>query len=225
MLIHRQFGHCLDLGRDFIRAIQDVALINEFDTLWRDMLTHPQRLSPRFTGIEDQFMSRPTNTFILNSRLTPRMEIQLHYIMDGKPKHVGWTFLARFKKRYLSTPESELLIPDIIRYVCSIDFNREIAEHPRYLHRWEVIQNLMQSIKNELVAQNAKLALFYDWIYFTPSVDGFFRLGMFWIISYACRTSRANHGEWRLAQGNRMHHRDPFRILVLYRRRILATDA
>jgi integrator complex subunit 3 len=166
------------MGRDFIRAIQDVIKLHEFESLWRDMHRAPERLCPRFNSIEVQFFGRPSAVEMLNVRLTPNMESKLYFILDGQPKTVGWTFLFRFKKTYLSTPESEWLIPDIIRYICALDFRREVTDHPKYLQRWEVIRNLLLSIKNEIVAQNAKLALFYDWLFFTEEIDTYHRLGM-----------------------------------------------
>lgn len=174
-----KFDHCLDIGRDFVHAIQELARISDFDSLWRDMLRVPERLSPRFKSIEQQLMMRPTPVEILNVRLTPNMEQKLYFILEGRPKHVAWTYLNRFKKRYLSTPESEWLIPDIIRYVCSLEFKREVTDDSKYLQRWELIRNLLLSIRSELVAQNAKLALYYDWIFFAQGRDQVFRLGMF----------------------------------------------
>ena len=94
-----------------------------FESLWRDMQRAPERLCPRFNSIEIQFFGRASAVEMLNVRLTPNMESKLYFILDGQPKTVGWSFLVRFKKIYLSSSESEWLIPDIIRYICALDLN------------------------------------------------------------------------------------------------------
>jgi integrator complex subunit 3 len=204
----------LDLGRDFIRAIQDVTKITEFDSLWRDMVKIPERLSPRFKSIEEQLMSKPTPIEILSSRLTPGMELKLYGLLDSVPRECGWTFWYRFKKKFLGTSEAEWLIPDIIRYLLSLELRREVVDDAKHIQRWELIRNLFQSIRNELVAQNAKLALFYDWIFYNPKFDHCYRLGIqIYILVWNCtlkispkRTRSQNHGSLRKSQRNGLHH-------------------
>jgi integrator complex subunit 3 len=49
-LIRERFADCLVIGRDFVRLLQNVARIPEFEQLWRDLLTNPKSLCPTFTG-------------------------------------------------------------------------------------------------------------------------------------------------------------------------------
>ena len=49
-LIRDKFTECLVIGRDFVRLLQNVARIPEFEALWRDMLYNQSSLSPNFTG-------------------------------------------------------------------------------------------------------------------------------------------------------------------------------
>jgi hypothetical protein len=41
---------CVPIGRDLVRVLHDLVSIPEFAQLWDDLLNHPQKLSPRFTG-------------------------------------------------------------------------------------------------------------------------------------------------------------------------------
>lgn len=50
-LIRERFADCLVIGRDFVRLLQNVARIPEFEELWRDLLTNPKSLCPTFTGM------------------------------------------------------------------------------------------------------------------------------------------------------------------------------
>lgn len=45
-----QWSDCLVIGRDFVRLLQNVARLQEFESLWRDMMLNPTSLCPQFTG-------------------------------------------------------------------------------------------------------------------------------------------------------------------------------
>ena len=49
-LIRERFTDCIVLGRDFVRLLQNVARIPEFEQFWRELLTNPKSLCPTFTG-------------------------------------------------------------------------------------------------------------------------------------------------------------------------------
>ena len=49
-LVRERFAECLSIGRDFLRLLQIVARIPEFEQLWKDILLNPKILSPNFTG-------------------------------------------------------------------------------------------------------------------------------------------------------------------------------
>jgi len=49
-LIRNRFMDCAQIGRDLVRLLQNVARIPEITELWKDILQHPQKLSPQFTG-------------------------------------------------------------------------------------------------------------------------------------------------------------------------------
>lgn len=67
------------IGRDFVRLLQNVARIPEFDQLWKDILLNPKVLSPQFTGVLQLLQTRTSRRF-LQSRLTPEMERKLVFL-------------------------------------------------------------------------------------------------------------------------------------------------
>jgi len=40
----------MEIGRDLIRALQDVAQIPEFQKIWSDLLENPNNFDPKFEG-------------------------------------------------------------------------------------------------------------------------------------------------------------------------------
>jgi integrator complex subunit 3 len=74
---------CCDIGRDLIRVLHDLSLtIPEFTEFWEDLLNNPQKLSPRFGGI-DTLLKTPTKKEYLRCRLTPDIEFKLLFILQN----------------------------------------------------------------------------------------------------------------------------------------------
>ncbi|XP_055645503.1 integrator complex subunit 3 homolog [Toxorhynchites rutilus septentrionalis] len=76
-----------------------------------------------------------------------------------------------FQEKYFTTPESHSLRSDLIRFIIG-------AIHPTndmlcsdIIPRWAVIGWLLTSCTNAVAQANAKLALFYDWLFFDPLKD------------------------------------------------------
>lgn len=68
------------VGRDLIRAMQDVAKIPEIETIWKELLNNPTSLSPKVTSYLD-ILRTPTPKMYLQSRVTPDMETFLLFIL------------------------------------------------------------------------------------------------------------------------------------------------
>lgn len=75
-IIRDRFNDCMAIGRDFVRLLQNVARIPEFELLWRDIFNNPKSLSPTFTGVLQLLQARTSRRY-LQSRLTPEMERKL----------------------------------------------------------------------------------------------------------------------------------------------------
>ena len=49
-LIRERFGDCISIGRDLVRALQNVARLQEFESIWKDLLWNPKALATNLTG-------------------------------------------------------------------------------------------------------------------------------------------------------------------------------
>ncbi|XP_018427857.1 PREDICTED: integrator complex subunit 3 isoform X1 [Nanorana parkeri] len=170
MLLRDRFMDCFMIGRDLVRLLQNVARIPEFDLLWKDMVHNPQALNPQFTGILQLLQSRTSRKF-LACRLTPDMETKLLFMTSrvrfGQQKrYQDW-----FQRQYLSTPDSQSLRCDLIRYICGVVHPSNEVLSSDILPRWAIIGWLLTTCTSNVAASNAKLALFYDWLFFSPEKD------------------------------------------------------
>ncbi|XP_043935906.1 integrator complex subunit 3 isoform X2 [Protopterus annectens] len=169
-LLREKFMDCFMIGRDLVRLLQNVARIPEFELLWKDLLHNPPALSPQFTGILQLLQSRTSRKF-LACRLTPDMETKLLFMTSrvrfGQQKrYQDW-----FQKQYLSTPDSQSLRCDLIRYICGVVHPSNEVLSSDILPRWAIIGWLLTTCTSNVAASNAKLALFYDWLFFSPEKD------------------------------------------------------
>ncbi|KAM8714880.1 hypothetical protein ACLKA7_002001 [Drosophila subpalustris] len=148
-LIRDRFHDIIPLGRDFVRLLQNVARIPEFELLWRDILYNPKSLHPTFNGIWHLLQIRTSRRF-LQCRLLPEMERKLHFLASNvkfgnQKRYQDW-----FQDKYFATPESHSL-----------------RHHPTMA----IIGWLISSCTNPIASANAKLSLFYDWLFFDPAKD------------------------------------------------------
>lgn len=169
-LIRDRFTDVIPLGREFVRLLQNVSRIPEFEALWKDILHNPKKLCPTFNGVM-QLMQTKTSRRFLRCRLTPEVERKLHFLISNvkfgnQKRYQDW-----FQEKYFTTPESQSLRSDLIRFIIG-------AIHPTndmlcsdIIPRWAVIGWLLTSCTNAVAQANAKLSLFYDWLFFDPQKD------------------------------------------------------
>jgi len=169
-LIRDRFTEVVNIGRDFVRLLQNIARIPEVEELWHDMLHNPTTLSPTFTGIT-QIMRTRTSRRFLQSRITPHMETKLVYLTSqvrfgSHKRYQDW-----FQKSYLNAMESQTLRCDLIRFIVGVIHPTNELLCSDIIPRWAVIGWLLTTCTNPVAASNAKLALFYDWLFFDPEKD------------------------------------------------------
>uniref|UniRef100_A0A8C4F3G1 Integrator complex subunit 3 n=1 Tax=Dicentrarchus labrax TaxID=13489 RepID=A0A8C4F3G1_DICLA len=169
-MLREKFMDCLIIGRDLVRLLQNVARIPEMELVWKDLLHNPQVLSPQFTGVLQLLTARTSRKF-LACRLTPDMETKLLFMTSrvrfGQQKrYQDW-----FQRQYLSTAESQSLRCDLIRYICGVVHPSNEVLSSDILPRWAIIGWLLTTCTSNVAASNAKLALFYDWLFFNPEKD------------------------------------------------------
>lgn len=169
-LIRERFQDIIPLGRDFIRLLQNVARIPEFNQLWKDILTNPKSLNPQFTGVFQMLSNRTSRHFIAN-RITLDIETKLHFLTSSvkfgnHKKYQDW-----FQDRYFATPESQSLRSDVIRYIINAIHPTNELLSSDIIPRWAIIGWLLTSCTNPVALTNAKLAVFYDWLCFDAARD------------------------------------------------------
>ncbi|KAJ3641544.1 hypothetical protein Zmor_028047 [Zophobas morio] len=169
-LIRERFNDCIAIGRDLVRLLQNVARIPEFEQLWRDILTAPRTLSPTFTGVLQLLQARTSRRY-LQSRLTPEMERKLVFFTSqvrfgNHKRYQDW-----FQRQYLATPESQSLRCDIIRFIVGVIHPTNELLCSDIIPRWAVIGWLLTTCTSSVAVSNAKLALFYDWLFFDSEKD------------------------------------------------------
>ncbi|XP_077989052.1 integrator complex subunit 3-like [Glandiceps talaboti] len=169
-LMREKFMDCSVIGRDLVRLLQSVARMPEFEKLWKDMLHNPQTLSPQFTGLLQLLNQRTSRKFLL-SRLTPDMEAKIVFLTSKVKFGQQKRYQDWFQKQYLSTPESQSLRCDLIRFICGVIHPSNEVLCSDIIPRWAVIGWLLTTCTSNVAASSAKLALFYDWLFYQPNKD------------------------------------------------------
>ncbi|KAJ8982336.1 hypothetical protein NQ317_009452 [Molorchus minor] len=169
-IMREHFHECTVIGRDLVRLLQNVARIPEFEQLWKDLLLNPKSLSPGFTGVLQLLQTRTSRRF-LQSRLTPEMERKLVFLTSqvrfgNHKRYQDW-----FQRQYLATPESQSLRCDIIRFIVGVIHPTNELLCSDIIPRWAVIGWLLTTCTSSVAVSNAKLALFYDWLFFDSEKD------------------------------------------------------
>lgn len=169
-LLREKFSECLIIGRDLVRLLQNVARIPEFDALWKDMFNAPRTLSPNFSGILQLLTTRTSRRF-LQSRLTPDMEKKIVFLTSSVRFGLHKRYQDWFQRQYLATVESQSLRCDLIRFIVGVIHPTNELLCSDIIPRWAVIGWLLTTCTAPVAASNAKLALFYDWLFFDPEKD------------------------------------------------------
>lgn len=169
-LIRERFSDVLTLGRDLVRLLQNVARIPEFNQLWQEIFSNPKSLCPTFTNVLQLLQTRTSRRY-LQSRLTPDMERKLVFLTSQvrfghHKKYQEW-----FQRQYLATPESQSLRSDMIRFIVGVIHPTNELLCSDIIPRWAVIGWLLTTCTSNVAASNAKLALFYDWLFYDPEKD------------------------------------------------------
>ena len=169
-ILRERFPDVMPIGRDLVRLLQNVSKIPEFKSLWKDMLHKPQTLSSQFTGI-NQLLSVRTSRKYLACRLTPDMENKIAFLTSKVKFGQQKKYLEWLQRQYLSSPESQSLRVDLIRYICGVVHPSNEILSSDITQRWTVIGWLLSTCPNTVTAADAKLALFYDWLFYQVETD------------------------------------------------------
>ncbi|CAB4057179.1 INTS3 [Lepeophtheirus salmonis] len=169
-LMRDRFNDVIVIGRDLLRVLQYIAKIKDFEELWSDIIYNPKSLAPNFTGITMLMHTRTSRRF-LQSRITPEMERKLVFLTSQVRFGTHKRYQEWFQKQYLSTNESQSLRCDLIRFIVGVIHPTNELLCSDIIPRWAVIGWLLTTCTSPVAASNAKLSLFYDWLFFQPDKD------------------------------------------------------
>lgn len=171
-VLQEKFKECAVIGRDLIRILQDVSRLSEFTNVWKFLYQKSGGNDFESSHLY-KILQFPTPKKFVASRLTPEMETNLIFILDHVKyggnhhrKYYDW-----FSSEYLRVTDPENILIDIIRYLI-------VAYHPpnsviasSSVQRWQIITWFLRQFKSNYSTSNAKLALFYDWLFYDISID------------------------------------------------------
>jgi hypothetical protein len=89
----------------------------------------------------------------------------------------------------LATPESQSLRCDLIRFIVGVIHPTNELLCSDIIPRWAVIGWLLTTCTSSVAASNAKLALFYDWLFFEADKDNIMNIGEYQFIYYVSDTA------------------------------------
>jgi hypothetical protein len=179
-VIVKKYNECAVIGRDLVRLLQEVSRMSEFDSVWK-LLNQKSSImaSDRFSNSDDsastelsKLLKVPSQKRFLSSRLSPEMELNLLFILNSVKYGTNHRrYYEWFSLEYLKVTDPDNLIVDIIRYLI-------VSYHPpnavlasSSVQRWQIITWFLRQIKTNFSTAYAKLALFYDWLFYDPNVD------------------------------------------------------
>ncbi|KAJ0745535.1 putative integrator complex subunit 3 [Helianthus annuus] len=116
------------------------------------------------------YRSRTCSRYFL-LRVTPEMETHLRFLLTQVKLGSQTRYQIWFGRKFLNGPEKETVVIDIVRFICC-------AHHPsndillsNVIPRWIIVGWLLKCCTKNHIEANAKLALFYDWLFFEENVD------------------------------------------------------
>ncbi|CAN6362408.1 unnamed protein product [Urochloa humidicola] len=155
-MLRDHFQVCALIGRDLVRFLHELALVPEFQPLWREFIQDRVGDVCRMN----------TPGWCTAVAITAEMETQLLFMMNN----VKWGDQKRyqlwFARKHLMVPGGEERIPDIVRFICCGYHPTNEVMQSGVIARWAVIGWLLTGCSKGYVVANAKLALFYDWLFF-----------------------------------------------------------
>ncbi|KAG5517420.1 hypothetical protein RHGRI_037979 [Rhododendron griersonianum] len=170
-MFREQFHLCFKIGRDLVRLLQELVHIPEFRAIWKDLLFNPGEFKTSdYRDISQLYLSRTSSRYFL-LRITPEMETQLRFLLTHVNLGSQKRYQAWFGRKFLSFPERETLVVDIVRFICCSHHPPNEIIQSAVIPRWAVIGWLLKSCGRNYVQANAKLALFYDWLFFDERLD------------------------------------------------------
>lgn len=161
--LREQFHLCAAIGRDLVRLLQDLVAVPEFRRLWEDLLLRPADISGLYR--------RSTPAEYLLMGISPEMETKMRFLLSHVKTGSRRRYLEWFAGRFLRRPEQEAAAVDLVRFVCCAHHPPNEVLRSDVVPRWMVVGWLLTACRKNYFAAGAKLALFYDWLFFDEAND------------------------------------------------------
>lgn len=122
-------------------------------------------------------MQMRTSRRFLFLRLTPDMEKKMVFLTSNvrfghQKRYQDW-----FQRQYLSTAESQSLRCDLIRFIVGVIHPSNEVLCSDIIPRWAVLGWILTTCTHPVAASNAKMALFYDWLFYDAERDNIMNIG------------------------------------------------
>ncbi|CEG44698.1 Uncharacterized conserved protein [Plasmopara halstedii] len=174
-LWNRRQADVAQLGRDIVRVLSDAKDIAGMSALWKQLRNVRDNSEPEkdvTVYSVAQLMAIPTPAKYLAVRLNPKMEEYLLFMMERVQAGSVTRYQKWFFSQFLSSPGSEALVPDLVRYICAVYhpsnqiLNSKVT--PRY-HILGWLYLLCHGSKTPSLLARVQLAMFFDYLYFKSS--------------------------------------------------------
>ncbi|KAG6623689.1 Integrator complex subunit 3 [Phytophthora cinnamomi] len=174
-LWNRRQADVAQLGREIVRVLSDAKDIPGMNALWKQLRNVRDTAEPdKDVTVYSvaQLMAIPTPPRYLAYRLNPKMEEYLLFMMERVQAGSVTRYQKWFSSQFLSSPGSDALVPDLVRYICAVyhPSNQVLSSKvtPRY-HILGWLYLLCHGSKTPSVLARVQLAMFFDYLYFKPS--------------------------------------------------------
>ncbi|KAE9245025.1 hypothetical protein PF004_g5414 [Phytophthora fragariae] len=174
-LWNRRQADVAQLGREIVRVLSDAKDIPGMNALWKQLRNVRDTAEPdKDVTVYSvaQLMAVPTPPRYLAYRLNPKMEEYLLFMMERVQAGSVTRYQKWFSSQFLSSPGSDALVPDLVRYICAVyhPSNQVLGSKvtPRY-HILGWLYLLCHGSKTPSVPARVQLAMFFDYLYFKPS--------------------------------------------------------
>ncbi|CAH8589175.1 unnamed protein product [Schistosoma haematobium] len=170
-LVRKNFDRCAQIGRDFIRLLHGVARLEPMKRLWDDTLQNISSLSSHFSS-PAEILEITTPQCFTQTLIPHEMEQWVRWMMKNVhcvPRVPVHRYQDFFQRKFFSTPESQSLRVCLLRYVVTYFYPDNEMLASTLIPRWNVVSWILSQSTCPVATVNAKLALFYDWLFFKPN--------------------------------------------------------
>lgn len=133
ILWHEKPNEVAVLGRELVRLLHCAKTIPEFAVIWKGIRSNVDGWTIA------TLMKMKTPKGFLQARLTKMMEDHLRFLMTSVSFGNQKRYQLWFTSKYLCHSESDTLLPDLVRYVCSVYHPTNDILASKVIQRWAIV--------------------------------------------------------------------------------------